>query len=127
MLAGMKPLSIFRNQYVFFITTVIITIIVNQVIIQSDLNQQNQDAQLINVAGRQRMLSQRIAKRVLYTRDILDDKGAATSGALDTLRFLIDEFERIHFSLLEGHNGSGVDYKKSSRIDSLLKANTSHL
>jgi PAS domain S-box-containing protein len=124
-----NPLSVFRNQYVFFITTVVLTIIVNQFIIQYDLNEQNEDARLINLAGRQRMLSQRIAKRVLYTRDfILANRASREDHTdLDTLRDLIDQFEKVHFALLKGNDGSGNVYEKSAAIDSLLSANTPRL
>ncbi|RAV99379.1 PAS domain S-box protein [Pseudochryseolinea flava] len=128
MFPKINPLAVFRNQYAFFITTVVLTIIVNQVIIQYDLNQQNADAKLINIAGRQRMLSQRIAKRVLYNRDELQRTGTLAPAHQDTIRNLIEQFEKVHFTLLHEETSlESYQYKKSLKIDSLLRANTPHL
>jgi PAS domain S-box-containing protein len=127
MLSNIKPLSVFRNQYAFFISTVVLTIIINQAIVQYDLNEQNADARLINVAGRQRMLSQRIAKRVLYTRDGILNRDRNTELDMDTLKNLVTQFETTHFNLLRGEYQPGKFYHKSDKIDSLLSANTSPL
>lgn len=128
MFPKINPLAVFRNQYAFFITTVVLTIIINQVIIQYDLNQQNADAKLINIAGRQRMLSQRIAKRVLYTRDELQRTGNVIQEHQDTLKGLLDRFEEVHFMLLHDEQFlDGYQYTKSSKIDSLLRSNTAAL
>jgi PAS domain S-box-containing protein len=121
-----SPLAFFRNQYVFFVSTVVLTIVVNQAIIQYDLNEQNEDAKLVNIAGRQRMLSQRIAKRVLYTQNIIHQTGSAGTAELDTLGKLTDQFEKVHFGLLRGEH-VGTSYEKSPMIDSLLQQNTQHL
>src|SRR5690349_18433620 len=121
-----RPLAFFRNQYVFFVSTIVLTIIVNQAIIQYDLNEQNEDAKLINIAGRQRMLSQRIAKRVLYTQDVIRTTGTPSVGELDTLTKLISQFENVHFRLLKGEQ-DGITYENSDTIDSLLQLNTAHL
>jgi PAS domain S-box-containing protein len=121
-----KPLAFFRNQYVFFVSTVVLTIVVNQAIIQYDLNEQNEDARLINVAGRQRMLSQRIAKRVLYTQNMIHTTGVPGIGELDTLQTLVTQFENVHFNLVKGEQ-DGVSYENSEEIDSLLQRNTPHL
>ena len=76
-----------RNQNLVFIATIILTIVIGQVIIQYDLNKQNEDARLINYAGRQRMLSQRISKLTLYIYNEISVNQLNTDR-LDTLRRL---------------------------------------
>jgi nitrate/nitrite-specific signal transduction histidine kinase len=112
-----------RNQYALFITTVIITIVVTQLIIHYDLSNQNEDAHLINIAGRQRMLSQRIAKRVLYFQQEFKE-GEIDSAIIDTLQKLIRHWEKVHLSLLNGSDEFGLSNRKSPRIDSLLNVLT---
>ncbi len=119
-----NPLQLFRNQYLLFISSIVVIIIANQAIIQYDLSLQNEDARLINIAGRQRMLSQRIAKRVLYTRDELNATGKCNSAGLDSLKASIDIFEKVHFSLLKGSAEFGLSDRRTAHTDSLLVANT---
>ncbi|HEY0743703.1 MAG TPA: PAS domain S-box protein [Chryseosolibacter sp.] len=108
-----------RLQYLVFVVTVVLTIVCNQLIIQYDLNQQNQDAKLLNLSGRQRMLSQRISKLVLY---IQQDQAQGTDfrQRLDTLQKLVTHWENVHNSLKSGSNEFGLPDRRSERIDSLL-------
>jgi len=54
--------------YVVALTTVAILSIVGQILIQQSLKQQEADSQVVNVAGRQRMLSQKIVKCAMTIR-----------------------------------------------------------
>ena len=46
------------------VSTLILLIVSNQLLIQKILDEKRDDATVINLAGRQRMLSQKIAKKV---------------------------------------------------------------
>jgi len=112
-----------KRRYIFFIGSVIATIIVSQAIVQYALQRQNEDAQLINEAGRQRMLSQRISKLILYLNDDLAKTDTIMVTRLDTLATLINVWQSMHKRLLlqnERHD-------KSKAIDSLLSYNTTHV
>src|SRR5688500_386141 len=117
MVSKINPFTLFRNQYFLFITTVVLTIIINQAIIQYNLNQQNEDAQLINTAGRQRMLCQRISKVVLYIEDDYNAGGISFDSRVDTLSSLINQFENVHYDLLMGKDSDGNTYSKSEVTD----------
>lgn len=82
-----------KLRYIIFIATVIITIIANELIVQHNINLQLADAKIINMAGKQRMLSQRISKEVLFLE--------AHSDTLtkENLTKLITEWENAHESL----------------------------
>lgn len=120
MLGKLNPLTLFRNRYFLFITTVAATIIFNQLVIQYDLNLQNEDARLINVAGRQRMLGQRIAKLVNDIEASLRE-GVPVNAIVDTLRTAVNQFEHTHFALLHGGADIHINAQQSPHIDSLLK------
>lgn len=127
MVSKISPFTLFRNQYFLFITTVVLTIIINQGIIQYDLNQQNEDAQLINTAGRQRMLCQRISKIVLYIEDDYETGGISLNSRIDTLSSLIDRFQNVHYDLMLGKDSNGNIYSKSEVTDELLKNSSAQL
>lgn len=113
-----------RWNYCIFIFSVIITIVFNQSIIQYDISQQSEDALLINLAGRQRMLSQRIAKRVLYFQNEIHKNPVIDPANVDTLQKLINEFEKIHYILLNGDKKLELKGLYSPTINNLLAANT---
>ncbi|SEC23370.1 Histidine kinase [Tenacibaculum sp. MAR_2009_124] len=62
-----------KRLYIIAITTIAVSIVVSQFIIRDFLNDQQNDSAIINIAGRQRMLSQKLTKEVLlisYENDL---------------------------------------------------------
>lgn len=112
-----------KGRYIFFIGSVIATIIALQAIIQYALQRQNEDAQLINEAGRQRMLSQRISKLILYLNDDLVETDTIKITRLDTLARLINTWQAMHDRLILQNR----ENDKSKTIESLLSQNTPHV
>jgi PAS domain S-box-containing protein len=112
-----------KRRYIFFIGSVILTIIVSQAIVQYALQRQNEDAQLINQAGRQRMLSQRISKLILYLNDDLAETDTIRVARLDTLTKLINTWQLMHDRLILQNRQND----KSKAIESLLDQCTPHL
>lgn len=114
-----------KERYSIFIATIVIIILATQAVVQYDLDQQNEDARLINVAGRQRMLSQRISKLTLYIENgvQLNGKPNPEWHQLDSLKKIVNEWETIHHQLLDRSNTGD----NSPVIDSLLNVNTTYL
>jgi signal transduction histidine kinase len=100
-----------KIRYIIFIATVIITIIANELIVQYNINLQLTDAKIINMAGKQRMLSQRITKEVLFLEDTLIKTNQAN------LRNLAAEWSKAHSLLSQGKAG----IKNTAKIDSLFE------
>jgi len=61
-----------RRLYFFALWTIAITIILSQLLIQYNLKQQLSDSKIINISGKQRMLSQRITKEILILNFVSD-------------------------------------------------------
>ncbi len=116
-------LNSLRLQYALFIGTLLITIVGSQLVIQYDLNTQNEDARLINLAGRQRMLSQRISKLIFY----LNQYGEEGNYKIDSLASLVNRFEMVQTSLKNGDTKLNISARHSPDIDSLLRVNEIHL
>lgn len=109
-----------KKQYILFLATILLTILTSQLIIQYDLNKQNEDAQLINLAGRQRMLGQRIAKLVLFIKFDYERLGEIPTARLDTLRVLTARWKYVHENLSSGNAALGISTDMTPQIDSLL-------
>jgi len=109
-----------KKQYILFLATILLTIFTSQLIIQYDLNKQNEDARLINLAGRQRMFSQRIAKLVLFIKLDFEKSREIPQDRLDTLKQLSAQWKFVHEKLLTGSTSLGIEERKSAQIDSLL-------
>jgi PAS domain S-box-containing protein len=114
-----------KERYTIFIASIVLTILATQAVVQYDLDQQNEDARLINVAGRQRMLSQRISKLMLYIQKSVVAEGVPNSQyhQIDSLKKVVDEWDRVHEMLLM----RSTTGDNSRTIDSLLKVNTAYL
>lgn len=56
-----------KSIYIIVVSTLIVLIVSNQLLIQKILDEKKDDATVINLAGRQRMLSQKIAKNVFLS------------------------------------------------------------
>lgn len=54
-----------RSLYFFAIFTIALTIILSQILVQYNLKKQLSDSKIINISGKQRMLSQKIVKEIL--------------------------------------------------------------
>jgi signal transduction histidine kinase len=55
-----------RKRYILALSIVFILLLASQILVQYFLNAQQNDAKIINIAGRQRMLSQKIVKLILF-------------------------------------------------------------
>ncbi|UUO04441.1 response regulator [Blastopirellula sp. J2-11] len=83
--------------YIAALSIVALLSISGQVLVQQSIDRQQGDSTLVNIAGRQRMLSQRIAKSALVLRDQPDNQ----SEALQQLRESLDLWKESHQQLLD--------------------------
>ncbi|MCL5129665.1 PAS domain S-box protein [Algibacter sp. L4_22] len=106
-----------KKRYLLFISSLILLIIVIVFIVQKSINSQISDSYLINVAVKQRALSQRIIKQVFnanYSQDL-----NANKNSINTLKGLKKEWDSLH-NYLQSVNNKNAD---NSKLDSLLKIN----
>lgn len=100
--------------YILALSTIATIIILGQILIQNHLSTQLSDSRVINVAGRQRMLSQKIVKLAL-----LIEKN--TSQALiDELDSTTDLWTKCHHGLRDGDSNLELPGNNSSIIDSMF-------
>jgi two-component system, LuxR family, sensor kinase FixL len=108
------------RRYLFVLLAVALLVMVDQAIIQPQLVRLNFYAPAINVAGRQRMLSQNITKHALAlaTRP----GGDEASVRREQLLIAIDEWTAAHQGLLDGSRSLGLEPIADAHIAAALQA-----
>lgn len=106
-LSKLKSGKSFNNYYLLVFTVIVLTIVI-QSIIQYSLARQRQDALRINVAGRQRMLSQSIVKNVYECKYGTCDYGQ--------LRLAMTKFANANTALQEGNDATGIPILDNEEI-----------
>jgi len=87
-------------RYIFALTSVALLSIGGQVLVQLSLARQHSDAHLVNIAGRQRMLSQKLTKSALALVEA--QAPAERASRIAELRTTLELWERSHFGLQLG-------------------------
>ncbi|MEQ9307567.1 MAG: type IV pili methyl-accepting chemotaxis transducer N-terminal domain-containing protein, partial [Marinoscillum sp.] len=94
-----------------------LSIIISQLLIQTSINRQQDDARVINVAGRQRMLSQKISKLALK---IEHQKGDSRTS-YDELRDALTLWQRSHEGLQSGDPELGLSGNPSMKVQRMFE------
>src|SRR6516165_5862090 len=98
----------FNRKYRTALALVMVLVLGNQALVQPYLIRLTIDAPLINVAGRQRMLSQRLAKAALA---LAGDSGGGARAYLDEMRQVLEVWSAANEELLRG--GSPASWYRS--------------
>jgi signal transduction histidine kinase len=87
--------------YLLALTAVALLSVIGQVLVQQSLKRQASDSRVINIAGRQRMLSQRICKTVLLLRS--PENFAEKEIYLSDLQEALELWQKCHTGLKNGY------------------------
>src|ERR1019366_9436203 len=102
--------------YITALSTVALLAILGQIVIQSALQQQSSDALVINIAGRQRMLSQRLSKAALALEVFAD----ARQQNADELRAVVVLWQSSQEGLQHGDAKLGLPGNNSQSVKRLF-------
>ncbi len=111
-----------KNSHIItlLIATVFILVVAMQVTIYNSLSSQMEDISVVNYSGRQRMLSQNIAKTAQKIQIAYNENRTFKEERLE-LKKITDEFIEGHEKLVKGHQGTGVAVEKSVTIERMLE------
>ena len=100
--------------YIAFFSIVLITSVGSKFIISDSIQRQSEDSKLINLAGRQRMLSQKISKigLLIFQGPTEIDRSIYR---LDLKKLLID-WEAVHHGLINGNTSLGLPGENSEKV-----------
>lgn len=103
-----------KKEYIVALSILVIMLLLSQLIIQHSLRSQQNDSHIINMAGRQRMLSQQITKAALgvYTSINNEDK----KFYLNELGTSIKLFSNSHTRLINGDKSLNLQVKSTTKI-----------
>jgi len=104
--------------YLLALSTVALLCIVGQLIVQHNIDQQSMDSQLINIAGRQRMLSQKITKLALILQT--NPSQSAQHIRTDELRLALSTWELTHQRLLANDTALQPSNRNSPEVQRLF-------
>lgn len=116
-----------RRLYYVFIATVILAIIGSQFIIQYHLEEQERDANRIDLATHQAQLSEHLAGLVYYADNEIEREGSMATDILDSISQAAREWKANHGTLLTQAPGYRLNRELSSSVDSILVKNADHL
>jgi two-component system sensor histidine kinase DegS len=125
-----------RRLYIFALMTIAITVILSQFLIQYNLKSQLSDSRIINVSGKQRMLSQKLAKEILILNFLADT--AKKKQGIDNMNETVKLWKYNHYALQNGNDSLGFPKEKSNilsqlfldikpNFDSIINASTSYI
>lgn len=105
--------------YIIALSTIALSVIVSQILVRKHLNDQQSDSSVINVAGRQRMLSQKLTKEIvsLYTEDSLAKRILLKDKVKQTLKL----WTVSHQALQNGNDSLDLPGKNSAIIKEKFK------
>ncbi len=108
-----------RRLYIIALSTIALSVIVSQILIRTHLSGQESDSTVINVAGRQRMLSQKLTKDIvsLSSETNLDTKIAFKDKIKETLNLWI----LSHYALQNGNESLGLPKTNSIKVTNKFK------
>jgi len=107
-----------RRRYVLALSIIALLVIFSQVLIQYTLTDQEGDSRVVNVAGRQRMLSQRITKCALLIESSIPD--AEREVYLEELRQSVSLWVQSHAGLQGGDVDLSLPGKNSPQVTAMF-------
>ncbi len=105
--------------YVIALSAIALSVILSQILIRKYLNDQQGDSRVINVAGRQRMLSQKLTKEVLLITN--EQNPEKRIQIIDNLKETIHLWSSSHRALQLGDKQLGLPGENSDEVFQMFR------
>ncbi|MFV8340983.1 ATP-binding protein [Flavobacterium sp. XS2P39] len=109
-----------RRLYLFALLTIAITVLLSQLLIQYNLHSQLSDSRIINISGKQRMLSQKLTKEVLILNFVTDT--AKKNEEVIRINETLSLWKATHYNLEKGNDSLGFPKEKSEALAALFQS-----
>lgn len=104
--------------YIIALSTIALSVIISQILIRKHLSDQESDSSVINVAGRQRMLSQKLTKEILSLSNITNFDGRV--ALKNELKKTLSLWENSHIALQKGNASLGLPGNNSVVVTNMF-------
>ncbi|WP_242157622.1 ATP-binding protein [Aestuariivivens sediminis] len=105
--------------YIIALSTIALSVVLSQILIRKHLRDQQSDSTVINVAGRQRMLSQKLTKDVVSLA--AEEDLNKISSIKDSIKETLTLWRTSHVALQTGNDSLGVPGDNSKVVSNLFK------
>lgn len=111
-------------RYIAALTLIAVLALTGRFLVQSALQRQAHDSHIVNIAGRQRMLSQRICNAALAIQTAANAE--IYQERIDVLRSTLALWRRSHWGLLNGDPSLGLDGDNSPAVRTMFSGLEPH-
>ena len=108
-----------RRMYLLALLTIALTVLLSQWLIQYNLHRQWSDSRIINVSGKQRMLSQKLIKEILLLNFIANADN--NKKQIHQANEIIKQWKFNHYALENGNDSLGFPKVKSKELSNLFR------
>ena len=108
-----------RRLYLFALLTIAVTVLLSQLLIQYNLNSQLSDSRIINISGKQRMLSQKLTKEILILNFVTDTTKSKEENIQINKTISLWKFNQN--ALENGNDSLGFPKEKTKALAALFK------
>ena len=108
-----------KQRYIFALITIAITVILSQLLIQYNINTQLGDSRLINISGKQRMLSQKLVKEILILNTVTD--AVKTKQQIANIKETLAIWKSTQIGLQFGDEGLNFPKEHSPKMTELFQ------
>ena len=105
--------------YIIALSTIALSVIISQILVRNHLNKQQTDSTVINIAGRQRMLSQKLTKEIV-SLSVYSDK-EQRNLAINKISKTLYLWQLSHNALQKGNDSLGLPKQNSVAIENKFK------
>lgn len=108
-----------RKLYIFAFLGIAASILISEILVQNFLNKQLNDSRVINLAGRQRMLSQKLAKEILLLR--YDTTQKSRLKRVSEINKSLNLWNETHQGLMHGSDSLELPGNNSAEINQIYQ------
>lgn len=108
-----------RRLYIIALSVIALSVVISQLLVRNYIKDQKGDSTVVNVAGRQRMLSQKLTKEILLLTTVSDAEGRI--ALKNKIKETLELWELSHKSLQTGNVSVGLQNTNSEVVSVMFK------